>query len=78
MNNLFYSSFTEKLLIKLFLITTGPEEKDSSSYLIDVECSTSNQASQQSLHQNTFSNNMSTHHNTSMFQMSSNFEFSGL
>ena len=51
---------------------------DNLSDLFDVVSSTSNQASHDMLQQENFPNNMSTDQNTSMFQMSSNFEFSGL
>ena len=48
------------------------------SDLFDVKSSTSIQTSHDSLHQNSFQNNMSTEYNTSMFQMDSNYEYSGL
>ena len=51
---------------------------DNLSDLFDVVSSTSNQASHDMLQQEIFPNNMSADHSTSMFQMSSNYEYSGL
>ena len=64
--------------LKLLFHYTDHLELNNSSKLIPVVSSSSIQTSHDRLHQNTFSNNMSTHNNTSMYQMDSNYEYSGL
>ena len=49
-----------------------------SSNLIDVENSIIYETSQHSLQQNSYSNNLSTEHNPTMFQMNSYSDHSGI